>query len=55
MLNEEEDELIDTLKFVHKMFIDIIKIVCSSLKPVRILCYVSLLHTAALGLLRDLS
>jgi hypothetical protein len=49
MPDEEEDELINTLKFMHKMFIGIIKFVCSSLKPVRMLCYVSLLCTAALG------
>ena len=32
---EEEDGLLDILKFVHKIFIDIIKLLISSLEPVR--------------------
>jgi len=35
MPGEGQDELLNVLKLLHKMFIYVIKLVCSNLEPVR--------------------
>jgi hypothetical protein len=39
MADEEEDGLLNTLKFVHKIFRYITELVCSSLKPSSIISF----------------